>query len=107
MPAAIALPIQHTTPRPLSPTDISQFIRLDQCERYLRLHERIHGAHLLRDYDVTPQSFSLSPVRVLTLSGWWSRPSRNISLWSTSPSSALRWASEVPQVAVPTNGTIL
>jgi hypothetical protein len=59
MPAAIALPVQHTTPRPLSPPDISQFIRLDQCERYLRVHERIHGARVLRNHDVTPQSIQL------------------------------------------------
>ena len=44
--------------RKLSPTDISQFIRLDQCERYLRLrlHERSAGVRFMRDYGVTPQS---------------------------------------------------
>jgi hypothetical protein len=44
--------------RSISPTDISQFIRLEQCERYLRLrlHERAHGTRFLRDYGVKPQS---------------------------------------------------
>ena len=43
--------------RPISPTDVSQFIRLDQCQRYLRLrlHERIAGRRFLRDYGVAPQ----------------------------------------------------
>lgn len=46
------------TPRKLSPTDVSQFIRLDQCERYLRLrlHERREGRAFLYEYGVAPQS---------------------------------------------------
>src|SRR3954467_11458835 len=42
----------------ISPTDVSQFIRLDQCERYLRLrlHERSAGLRFMRDYGVVPQS---------------------------------------------------
>src|SRR5687768_5993341 len=42
----------------ISPTDVSQFIRLDQCERYLRLrlHERSAGTRFMRDYGVVPQS---------------------------------------------------
>jgi hypothetical protein len=42
----------------LSPTDVAQFIRLDQCQRYLRLrlHERAVNRHFLRDYGVAPQS---------------------------------------------------
>ncbi len=44
--------------RQISPTDISQFVRLDQCERYLRLRlrERAEGRAFLRDYGVAPQS---------------------------------------------------
>ncbi|MCA1670032.1 MAG: PD-(D/E)XK nuclease family protein, partial [Thermomicrobia bacterium] len=51
----------------LSPTDISQFIRLDQCERYLRLrlHERGVNANFLRQYGVAP--VSVTPL--LTRSG--------------------------------------
>jgi hypothetical protein len=51
----------------LSPTDVSQFIRLDQCQRYLklRLKERHEGQGFLRDYDVAPQS--IPPI--LTRSG--------------------------------------
>lgn len=53
--------------RSISPTDLSQFIRLDQCERYLRLrlHERAEGVYFMHDYDVTPQS--IPPI--LTRSG--------------------------------------
>lgn len=44
--------------RPISPTDVSQFVRLDQCRRYLRLrlHERTVGKDFLRDYGVAPQA---------------------------------------------------
>src|SRR5215211_9356228 len=42
----------------ISPPDVSQFIRLDQCERYLRLrlHERSAGMRFMHDYGVVPQS---------------------------------------------------
>src|SRR3954465_3540228 len=42
----------------ISPTDVSQFIRLDQCERYLRLrlHERSATIRFMHDYGVAPQS---------------------------------------------------
>src|SRR5215213_11701483 len=42
----------------ISPTDVSQFIRLDQCERYLRLrlHERSAASGFMVDYGVVPQS---------------------------------------------------
>jgi hypothetical protein len=51
----------------LSPTDISQFIRLEQCERYLRLRmrERAEGRRFMADYGVAPQA--ISPL--LTRSG--------------------------------------
>jgi len=55
----IALPILGPEyQRQLSPTDISQFIRLEQCQRYLRLrlHEHAVDRHFMRDYDVVPQS---------------------------------------------------
>jgi len=53
--------------RAISPTDVAQFIRLEQCERYLRLrlHERVAGRGFLFDYGVVPQS--LPPL--LTRSG--------------------------------------
>src|SRR3954452_24970652 len=40
----------------ISPTDVSQFVRLEQCERYrrFRLAER-SGRTFMREYDVTPQ----------------------------------------------------
>ncbi len=44
--------------RRISPTDVSQFLRLEQCERYLRLrlHERSGHYNFLRDYGVYPQA---------------------------------------------------
>ena len=44
--------------RRIAPTDISQFLRLEQCERYLRLrlHERGSSGRFMRDYGVVPQS---------------------------------------------------
>jgi hypothetical protein len=50
----------------ISPTDMSQFVRLEQCERYLRfrLAER-SGQTFMREYDVTPQR--ITPL--LSLSG--------------------------------------
>ncbi len=44
-------------PRSISPTDVSQFIRLEQCERYLRL--QLHGRNVksgwMHDFGVAPQ----------------------------------------------------
>src|SRR5215468_9259290 len=50
----------------LTPTDVSQFVRLEQCERFLRfrLAERA-GQKFMQDYDVTPQR--ITPL--LSLSG--------------------------------------
>jgi predicted RecB family nuclease len=44
--------------RQIAPTDVSQFIRLEQCERYLRLrlHEHAANRQFLRDYGVAPQA---------------------------------------------------
>ncbi len=44
--------------RRISPTDVSQFLRLEQCERYLRLrlHERSGHYDFLRGYGVYPQA---------------------------------------------------
>jgi hypothetical protein len=50
----------------LTPTDVSQFVRLEQCERFLRfrLAERA-GQKFMEDYDVNPQR--ITPL--LSLSG--------------------------------------
>lgn len=50
----------HETGRRISPTVVSQYVRLDQCRRYLRLalHERAAGSRFLRDYDVAPQEIT-------------------------------------------------
>jgi len=52
---------------PISPTDVSQFIRLEQCQRFLRLHlhEGTSGSRFLRDYGVRRQE--IQPL--LTRSG--------------------------------------
>ncbi len=46
---------------------MAQFIRLEQCQRYLRLrlHERANGQHFLQQYGVAPQSIPA----ILTRSG--------------------------------------
>ncbi|HMP42983.1 MAG TPA: PD-(D/E)XK nuclease family protein, partial [Roseiflexaceae bacterium] len=66
-PPAIPMIDLTSAPQRISPTDMSQYIRLDQCRRYLRLrlHERTHGQRFMRAYDVTPQS--IPPI--LSLSG--------------------------------------
>src|SRR3954468_20760104 len=63
----VSLPVL-TAGRPmrLTPTDVTQFVRLEQCERYLRfrLAERA-GQDFMAEYDVTPQR--ITPL--LSLSG--------------------------------------
>gem|GEM_PF-347170 len=53
--------------RQISPTDVAQFIRLEQCQRYLRLrlHERSANRRFMQAYGVVPQA--LPPL--LTRSG--------------------------------------
>lgn len=53
----------HTTFNPVtslrvSPTDISQFLRLEQCQRYLRLklQERVDGRDFMTEYGINAQS---------------------------------------------------
>ena len=65
----ISLPVfrpDRGQPLRLTPTDISQFVRLEQCERFLRfrLAERA-GQKFMEDYGVTPQR--ITPL--LSLSG--------------------------------------
>src|SRR5438874_2164037 len=63
----ISLPVLlASAPIRLTPTDVSQFVRLEQCERFLRfrLAERA-GQKFMEDYDVTPQR--ITPL--LSLSG--------------------------------------
>src|SRR3954451_6334629 len=63
----VQLPVLPSNrPLRLTPTDVSQFVRLEQCERFLRfrLAERA-GQKFMEDYDVTPQR--ITPL--LSLSG--------------------------------------
>ena len=65
--SSVALPVLPADrPLRLTPTDVSQFVRLEQCERFLRfrLAERA-GQKFMEDYDVTPQR--ITPL--LSLSG--------------------------------------
>src|SRR3954451_12534310 len=63
----VQLPVLPSNrPLRLTPTDVSQFVRLEQCERFLRfrLAERA-GQKFMEDYDVNPQR--ITPL--LSLSG--------------------------------------
>jgi hypothetical protein len=68
MPAkTMSLPVLSAKgPLRLTPTDVSQFVRLEQCERFLRfrLAERA-GQEFMEEYDVNPQR--ITPL--LSLSG--------------------------------------
>jgi hypothetical protein len=67
MPALVTLPVlPGNHPLRLTPTDVSQFVRLEQCERYLRfrLAERA-GQKFMEEYGVIPQR--ITPL--LSLSG--------------------------------------
>src|SRR5215204_1645540 len=46
------------SPLRIAPTDLATYVRLDQCERYLRLQlfTRNAGEGFLKEYDVAPQS---------------------------------------------------
>ena len=64
---AVSLPVLPTDrPMRLTPTDVTQFVRLEQCERFLRfrLAERA-GQKFMEEYDVIPQR--ITPL--LSLSG--------------------------------------
>src|SRR6476646_3344550 len=65
--ASVSLPVlSPNSPMRVTPTDVSQFVRLEQCERFLRfrLAERA-GQDFMTAYDVSHQR--ISPL--LTLSG--------------------------------------
>src|SRR6266545_2459473 len=65
--ATLSLPVLPANrPLRLTPTDVSMFVRMEQCERFLRfrLAERA-GQDFMEDYDVTPQR--ITPL--LSLSG--------------------------------------
>jgi hypothetical protein len=67
MPTTVSLPVLPANrPMRLTPTDVTQFVRLEQCERYLRfrLADRA-GQQFMEEYDVIPQR--LTPL--LSLSG--------------------------------------
>src|SRR5579884_1912117 len=53
--------------RSIAPTDVAQFIRLEQCRRFLRLrlYEKSRGLGFMYDFGVRPQS--IPPI--LTASG--------------------------------------
>lgn len=67
MPTTVALPVlPSTTARRITPTDVSQFVNLEQCERFLRLRLSERAGHkFLEPYDVAAQR--ITPL--MTLSG--------------------------------------
>src|SRR3954468_16165643 len=66
MPGVFLPVLPADRPLRLTPTDVTQFVRLEQCERFLRfrLAERA-GQKFMEDYDVAPQR--ITPL--LSLSG--------------------------------------
>jgi predicted RecB family nuclease len=52
------VPLNSLSQPIITPTDITQFVRLEQCQRYLRLRlqERNFGPSFFNDYDVVPQT---------------------------------------------------
>jgi predicted RecB family nuclease len=63
----VSLPVLSPgRPMRLTPTDVTQFVRLEQCERYLRFRLTERAGHdFMGEYDVTPQR--ITPL--LSLSG--------------------------------------
>ena len=60
MPTAHNASLDFDTAQSLSPTDVTTFIRLEQCERYLRLrlHERHAGLGFMKEFGGVPQGIS-------------------------------------------------
>ena len=78
----------------MSPTEVSQFIRLDQCERYLRLrlHERSAGMRFMYDYGVVPQA--IPPLLTQSGSRFEEEVERAVAAettWAPSPSPLCEW----------------
>ncbi len=57
-PIDLPVPADNEGARAIAPTDVAQFIRLEQCARYLRLslHECACGGQFMRDYGVRPEA---------------------------------------------------
>jgi len=50
-------PLSESQTKTIVPTDVARFVRLGQCERFLRfrLHERAHGTGFMGEYGVRAQ----------------------------------------------------
>lgn len=61
MPEPCLPPLDMHATRTIAPTDVARFVRLQQCERFLRfrLHERTLGAGFINDYGVRAQQIPL------------------------------------------------
>lgn len=57
--AELSFDLPSDRPLRLSPTDISQFVRLEQCDRFLRLmlYDRRHGRGFMWDNGLVPEEF--------------------------------------------------
>ncbi|MGB3328870.1 MAG: PD-(D/E)XK nuclease family protein, partial [Thermomicrobiales bacterium] len=58
MPVIPLIPVSDPGPHAIAPTDVAQFIRLGQCQRYLRLHldQRTPHSRFMRDAGVAMQT---------------------------------------------------
>lgn len=61
MPEPCLPPLDMHATRTIAPTDVARFVRLQQCERFLRfrLHERTLGTGFMADYGVQAQQIPL------------------------------------------------
>lgn len=85
-------------PHAISPTDVSQFIRIEQCERYLRLrlHERNVGSGFMREFGVVPQS--IPPLLTQAGADFENEIERAVDATYTTSNCAAQLAQNVPQV---------
>lgn len=90
---------------PIAPTDVSQFIRLDQCERYLRLrlHERSADRNFMRAHGVAPQA--MPPLLTREGAAFEQRITRAIAAQVASLNLAEQ--SETPASRPPDNARVL
>ena len=88
----VSLPVlPPDRPMRLTPTDVTQFVRLEQCERYLRfrLAERA-GQDFMKEYDVIPQR--VTPLLSLSGSNFEENIEANLTKRLDSVNYALKYA---------------
>jgi hypothetical protein len=99
----------------ISPTDVSQFIRLDQCERYLRLrlHDRFAGDRFMFVYGFVPsRSPFSSPGRAASSSRRsvprrFARPARERRVTAALAEERNRYGAELCTAAVVVHAAVV